>query len=336
MMRKLTRRHVLASGLCAPVIWAAGPAGARPSAVLDDAARFGQLRAIAVWSGGVELAARGYGKWNVEQATNVKSASKSVISALVGIAISRGTFSGVDERLSEILPEDFPVQRDPRLNELTISHLLSMQSGLTPQSGAAYAAWVTSDNWVRKALAAPMLERPGGRMLYSTASTHLLSAALAKRSGRTTLDLARDWLGQIPGFRIEAWQRDPQGIYIGGNEMAMSTRSLLAFGASYAAEGYAGGRSVIPLSWIRESWQRRTVSAFTKSGYGYGWFLAEMAGRQVNYGWGFGGQMIYVAPATADRSPVAIAMTSDPALPSGANGYRAQLHQIATEILTSI
>src|SRR5690606_733628 len=100
MMRKLTRRHVLASGLCAPVIWAAGPAGARPSAVLDDAARFGQLRAIAVWSGGVELAARGYGKWNVEQATNVKSASKSVISALVGIAISRGTFSGVDERLS--------------------------------------------------------------------------------------------------------------------------------------------------------------------------------------------------------------------------------------------
>ncbi len=318
------------------MIWGAGRAEARPSAVLDGAARFSQLRAIAVWSGGVEIAARGYRSWSPDQPTNIKSASKSVISALVGIAIDRGVFAGTDEPIAAILPDELPAAPDPKLESLTIGHLLSMQSGLAPQSGAAYANWVSSPDWVRHALAAKMVDRPGGRMLYSTASSHLLSAALMRRTGRSTLSIARDWLGGIPGFRIASWGRDPQGIYIGGNEMAMSTRSLLAFGASYASDGYAGGRGVIPPGWIRESWQKRTVSAMTGADYGYGWFLSRMAGRVVNYGWGFGGQMIYVAPASDGRAPVAIAMTSDPELPSGDNGYRAALHDLAAEILTAL
>ena len=67
-------------------------------------------------------------------------------------------------------------------------------------------------------------------MLYSTGSTHLLSAILTRRSGRSTLDLAREWLGPLEEFSIAAWERDPQGIHLGGNQMAMSPRSLAAFG----------------------------------------------------------------------------------------------------------
>nr|WP_246026670.1 serine hydrolase domain-containing protein [Paracoccus luteus] len=215
---------------------------------------------------------------------------------------------------------------------ITLGHLLSMQAGLQRQSGPNYGAWVSSRNWVRAALAAPFDAEPGGRMLYSTASSHLVSAILAKVSGRSTLALARDWLGGIPGFAIADWDRDPQGIHLGGNQMAMSTRSLLTFGAAYAA----GGGGVIPRPWIAESWRPRTASFFTGEDYGYGWFLSRIAGRPVRYGWGYGGQMIYVFPPAGGRAAAAVAITSDPDQPSAPTGYRADLHRMAGRIVTAL
>ena len=291
-----------------------------------------RLRAIAVWRDGEEVAARGFGGFTPDRATNIKSASKSIISALAGIAIARGLFSGPDHPVAEVLRADLPADPDPRLARLTLGHLLSMQAGLQRQSGPNYGAWVNSRNWVRAALAAPFEAEPGGRMLYSTASTHLVSAMLVRVSGRSTLALARDWL-DIPGFSIAAWDRDPQGIHLGGNQMAMSTRSLLCFGAAYAA----AGQGAIPPGWIAESWQSRTRSVFNGEEYGYGWFIGRIAGRPARYGWGYGGQMIYVFPAgAAGMVPVAIAMTSDPDLPSARSGYRDQLHDLAGRLLAAL
>ncbi|MFD2813539.1 serine hydrolase domain-containing protein [Paracoccus aerius] len=219
---------------------------------------------------------------------------------------------------------------------MTLGNLLSMQAGLERQSGANYGAWVSSRNWVRAALAAPFTQNPGGRMQYSTASTHLVSAILTRVTGRSTLDLARDWLDPVPGFRITDWERDPQGIYLGGNQMAMSTRSLLAFGAMYAQGGRAGGQQVVPEAWVEESWQSRTSSIFSGQGYGYGWFIGQASGRPVRYGWGYGGQMIYVFPASRGRPAAAIAMTSDPDQPSARTGYRNDLHVLADRIVQTL
>lgn len=284
-----------------------------------------QLRAVAVWRAGHEVAARGFGGFDPDRPTNIKSASKSIVSALAGIAIARGLFTGPDQKVAQVLRADLPDAPDPRLNQLTLGHLLSMQAGLERQSGPNYGAWVSSRNWVRAALAAPFVSEPGQGMLYSTASTHLVSAMLARASGRTTLDLAQDWL-TIPGFRITAWERDPQGIHLGGNQMAMSTRSLLAFGAAYAA----GGQGVIPAPWVADSWRPRTRSIFNGEEYGYGWFISRIGGRAVRYGWGYGGQMIYVFPGA---DPVAIAMTSDPDQPSARSGYRSELHALAGRLM---
>ena len=241
------------------------------------------------------------------------------------------------ERLENLRadPAGGPARRPgPRLARVTLGNLLSIQAGLERQSGANYGAWVSSRNWVRAALAAPFTQDPGGRMQYSTASTHLVSAILTRATGRSTLDLARDWLGEVPGFAITGWERDPQGIYLGGNQMAMSTRSLLAFGALYANGGRAGGRQVVPADWIAESWQVRTASIFTGQGYGYGWFLGRAGRRPVRYGWGYGGQMIYVFPATG-RQP-AVALTSDPDRPSARTGYRNDLHRLADRIVQAV
>lgn len=326
--RALIRCAALAPLLAAPSL---APAGLSP--ILSEAGALDRLRAIAVWRDGAEIAARGYGGFTSDRPTNIKSASKSIISALAGIAIGKGYLDGPNQPIAPLLDTDLPADPDPRLSRITLGNLLSMQAGLQRQSGANYGRWVGSPNWVRAALAVPFTQDPGGRMQYSTASTHLVSAILTRVTGRPTLDLARGWLGAIPEFRITGWERDPQGIYLGGNQMAMSTRSLLAFGATYAQDGRAGGQQMVPRDWIAESWRRRTSSIFSGQGYGYGWFIARMAGRDLRFGWGYGGQMIYVLPATRRDPAMAIAMTSDPDRPSARTGYRDDLHRLAVRIV---
>ncbi|MDN5569296.1 MAG: beta-lactamase family protein [Paracoccus sp. (in: a-proteobacteria)] len=336
----MNRRHLILTAALAPLLAAPCVAQASLAPILEQADRLQALRSIAMWrdddDGGQEIVAQGYHGFTPDTPTNIKSASKSIISALAGIAIGKGLLESTDQPIAPLLRSDLPADPDPRLMQVTLGQLLSMQAGLERQSGPNYGRWVNSGNWVRAALAAPFTQDPGGPMQYSTASTHLVAAILTRVTGRPLLDVARDWLGQIPGFRISGWDRDPQGIYMGGNQMAMSTRSLMAFGATYGRDGKASGRQVVPKSWIHDSWQPRTTSVFTAQGYGYGWFLGRLGGRPMRCGWGYGGQMLYVFPATFTRPSMVIAMTSDPDQPSANTGYRISLNRLAGQMVRAV
>lgn len=327
-------RAGLLAGLLA--IFTPGAAAEAPDGlaqVLDRAEALAPLETVIVAHEGMVLAERGYRGHSVSAPTNIKSASKVVISALVGLAIERGLLESVDQPIVELLPDDLPADPDPLLGEVTVSHLLSMQAGLERTSGEFYGRWVASPNWVRAALDKPFVDVPGGEMLYSTGSTHLLSAILTRASGRSTLALARDWLAPIEGFAIAAWDRDPQGIYLGGNQMAMSPRALLAFGEVYRRGGLlADGVRLIPEDWIAQSWTERTVSVLTHEGYGYGWFHGTFGGEPGVYAWGFGGQMLYIVPALQ----LTVVMTSDDTIPSESTGYLEALHALAGEIVTAV
>ena len=301
--------------------------------ILDRADDLEPLETVMVSVGGEIIAERGYEGNSVEDPTNIKSASKTVISALVGIAIDKGLIDGVDQPIADFLEDDFPEDADPRLEDVTVGNLLSMQAGLGPTSGPNYGRWVASRNWVRAALAQPFEDDPGGAMLYSTGSTHLLSAILTEVSGESTRDLAEEWFGAVDEFGIGGWERDPQGIYLGGNQMAMSPRSLLAFGEVYRNGGLAAdGTRVLPETWIEESWTPRTRSRFTGDGYGYGWFLQDIASEGVRFAWGFGGQMLYVVPSLE----LTVAMTSHENSPSAGNGYLDALHELMGEIIEAV
>ena len=302
-------------------------------AILDEAARLEALEVVIVARDGDIVAERGYGDHSPDDPTNIKSASKTVVSALVGMAIDKGVLEGVDQKVAALLPDDLPENADPRLADINVGHLLSMQAGLAPTSGPNYGRWVVSSNWVRSALAQPFETDPGGRMLYSTGSTHLLSAILTREGGESSLALARDWFAPVDDFAIAGWERDPQGIYLGGNQMAMSPRSLLAFGEVYRNGGLApDGTRVISEDWIEQSWIERTQSRFTGDGYGYGWFLRDIAGADVRYAWGYGGQMLYIVPELA----LSVVMTSDENSPSAANGHRDALHALMGEIIEAV
>lgn len=235
----------------------------------------------------------GHGRNDV---ANVKSVSKSIMSALVGIAIAEGHIAGVEQPIGEYFA---PVLSpgDASKAQITIEDLLTMQAGLETTSNRNYGAWVLSNNWIEFALRQPLESPPGQRMQYSTGNTHLLSAIVTQATGRNTLQFARDALGEPLGFHLAAWPRDPQGIYFGGNDMELTPRQMLAFGELYLNGGKANGKQVIPSEWVQASLQRRAESPREEGRfYGYGWWIREMAGFEAPYAWGFGGQFIVLVP----------------------------------------
>lgn len=254
-MKRRTALALIASFPLATAVRAQAPAtnaGLQP--ILKNAESLESLKAVIVSVDGKEAASQAYNGSSLNGSTNIKSASKSIISALVGMAIDRKVLEGADQPIASVLRSDFPDNPDPRLERVTIGNLLSMQSGLERMSGPNYGRWVSSRNWVRTALGSGFAGEPGGGMLYSTGSTHLLSAILTKASGRSTLALARDWFEPLDGFSIGGWERDPQGVYLGGNQMAMTARSLLAFGELYRRGGVTQeGERLISQGWIDQS-----------------------------------------------------------------------------------
>lgn len=314
---------------------AAAAAGAHPRATaqapapaLESAARAAaaqpRLHSLLVsWRG--ELILEHYARgWTRARLANIKSASKSVIATLVGIAIERGLIKGVDDQLVRFFPE-LRRDPDPRKQQITIADLLTMRTGLASTSGGNYGSWVSSRNWVRYALDRPMVSDPGTSMEYSTGTSHLLSAILTKVSGTSTRLFAQRTLMQPLGITLAPWQRDPQGIYMGGNEMQMTPRQMVAFGELYRNGGRVNGTQVVPARWVDTSCEPRTVSRWNPDQrYGYGWWIRDFDGQQACFAWGYGGQYILVF---RDLDLVVVT-TSSPTDSEERRGYRRELFEL--------
>jgi CubicO group peptidase (beta-lactamase class C family) len=259
------------------------------------AATLPRLQALVVARYGVIQAERRFRGPSLDLPVNVKSISKSIVSALVGIAIDQGKLRGVDQPIGPFFTR-YLKRSDSRVPQITVGQLLSMQSGLVRTSGPAYGSWVASRNWIEYVLTAPLGSEPGGPMVYSTGNSHVLSAILTQATGRSTYDYARTQLAKPLGISLPAWTRDPQGIYFGGNQMRLSAHALVRFGELYRNHGRLGDRQIVPEAWVEASWTPRTRSIFSGQLYGYGWFIAHAGEHPMYYAWGYGGQFIFVIP----------------------------------------
>ncbi|MDQ7732073.1 serine hydrolase [Halomonas sp. SpR1] len=272
----------------------------------------------------------------VASPANIKSLSKTVLAAVTGAAIEAGIVESAEQPMVELFGDHLPSGTGPRVNDITVAHLLALQAGLERTSGGNYGAWVASANWVNDAITRPFVDEPGGRMLYSTGTSHLLSAALTYASGETTHALAQRLLGKPLNITIQPWLRDPQGIYFGGNDMQLSPRALIEVGELYRNDGIVfdeagNGERVLPEGWVEESWQPRGTSRWTGDGYGYGWFITQLAGEDAFYGRGYGGQALFVIP----ERDLTVVITSDPNPPSPGGQFQQQLNSLVEGLLTA-
>lgn len=235
------------------------------------------------------------------RAVNVKSVSKTLLSPLVGIAIRDGLLEGVDQPLRDLLPDyyqrlDAAGGLDPRKNEIRLHHLLSMRSGIETASFGNYGAWVASPDWAYDQLRRPLVCDPGACHVYSTGNTHLISVILTRRTGRSLRRYMLDELFGPMGIGLAEWDRDPQGRYLGGNNMSLRPREMLRFGQLYADGGRYGGRQLVPTAWIEDSWSSFGASPWNGHGYGFLWWTEWWGGERAHFAWGYGGQYIIVVP----------------------------------------
>jgi CubicO group peptidase (beta-lactamase class C family) len=339
----LIRRRLL-TGLFGATLWGwtgLPAAGATPAPRQLDAARldqavakarrYDQLNSLIIARDGKIQFAEALRGPGLDGPVNIKSISKTLVATLTGVALDRGVLDSVEQQVAPFLNDLTAANADPRLNQITIDHLLTMRAGLERTSGPNYGRWVTSADWVRYAWNRPFVDQPGGRMLYSTGSYHLLAAVLTYATESNLLELARQWLGEPLAIQFPSWTRDPQGIYLGGNDMVLSPNALLRFGEMYRQGGVWRGNSVVSPEWIALAWTPRTYSPFSGDDYGYGWFINTVLGHPVRYARGYGGQLLYLVPDLG----LTLVVTSDPTRPARSAGYFGALKTLADAIIAA-
>lgn len=285
---------------------------------LDEIFNIGTVQSLVIQKNDQIIYEEYRGSIDGDEPTNIKSASKSIISLLVGIAIDKGFIEGVDQTIGDFFPEYFEENPDSAKAAITIRDLLTMRSGLETTSFRNYGRWVMSSNWVDFTLDQPFAEQPGGRMVYSTGTSHLLSVILTKATGMSTRAFANEYLFGPMDIRIGGWDRDPQGYYMGGNNLAVAPLDLLKIGELMMNVGEYGGQQLISKDWIMESVQVYTRSNFNPYNYGYMWWRRPVGNYQIFFAWGNGGQYIMILP----ELDAIISITSDLGRSTGSRRYQ--------------
>ena len=264
--------------------------------IFEKADAITSVRSVLIQQNGELLSEEYFNGRKANQPYNIKSASKSIMGLLVGIAIEEGFIPSVEEPISTYFSEYFEEHPDPEKEAITIRNLLSMQAGLRSTSSGNYGAWVLSKNWVEFALDQDFVEEIDGRMVYSTGTTHLLSVIVAKASGMSTKAFAEKYLFDPLDITVGGWDRDPQGFYMGGNNLALTPRDMLKIGQLLLDDGEHEGQTLVTKSWIKDSFQTYTYSNYNPYGYGYQWWNQQLGDIHVFFAWGHGGQYIFMMP----------------------------------------
>ncbi len=267
------------------------------SEIQHRASSINSLSSLLIQQKGQLLSAKYYNGLSQGETTNLKSASKSIISLLIGIAIDKGYIESLDQTIEPYFKNYFAAHPDSVKENITLKDLITMRSGLETTSFHNYGRWVTSDNWVRFALDQPMEGRPGGDMAYSTGTSHLLSVILTKATGMSTKAFAEKYLFEPMDIEVGGWDRDPQGYYMGGNNLALSPRDMLKIGQMILDDGIYQGQRIISSQWLQDSFRTYTRSNYNPYNYGYMWWKKPVGQYQVHFAWGYGGQYIFMIPA---------------------------------------
>lgn len=243
----------------------------------------------------------------------VWSVTKSVVSALVGVAVDDGLLT-VDTPLTTLLGDVASAHPD-----LTVEHLLTMRSGLDiGDSDGGFRQLDGADDWVAAVLGEPQAAPPGERFRYCSACVHLLTAVLDELTGDVAAFADARLFAPLELGEV-AWDRasDGSGLPIGGWGLQLSAWQLARLGQLFLDGGVWQGEQVVPAAWVETSTTAHVELGEDFAGwqvaYGYLWWVHDNGAYAAT---GRGGQLVVVVPG----SDLVVATTADL---SDAEAYRA-------------
>lgn len=227
---------------------------------------------------------------------DLHSATKSVTSALIGIALGEGCIDSVDHKVVDFFQDRTIANMDSRKQAITLEDLLTMTSGLEWSDVWEFGLW-PSDDQVQFVLDRPMAHEPGTVWRYCSGGVHLLSAVINGTAGGTNA-FAKEHLFDPLGISDYFWTRDPQGLPWGDAWLWMTPLDMAKFGYLFLHNGTWDGQQIVPAEWVAES-TRSQWSFDDHEGYGYLWWTDNQTTTYDSYHYearGAEGQRIFVIP----------------------------------------
>ena len=238
----------------------------------------------------------------------MQSVSKSVTSALIGIAIARGEIPGVDVKVMTYF-SDLGIPPDPRRDAMALRDVLTMTTGIRwDEESTDYtdprnncAVMESKDDWVRYVLEQPMAEQPGKVFVYNSGATELLSYLIWKTTGKQADDYAKEHLFGPLGIDFH-WKRTPKGLADTEGGLYLVPRDLAKLGELYMKDGVWRGERILPKGWVADSVTPRVDTHEKEFRYGYQWWVPPAiapSGAKPSptfAAWGYGGQFLFVVP----------------------------------------
>jgi CubicO group peptidase (beta-lactamase class C family) len=240
---------------------------------------------------------------------NLKSCTKSIVSALVGIAIEQGYIESAQQPVLDLFPERTAANLTADKEAMTLENVLTMATGLKCQDSylynwRGYDEMRQSPDWVQFMLDLPMAEEPGTRFEYCNGASFLLSAIIQETTGMTALEFAEQHLFTPLGISDTAWPSNPQGIVLGWGALRMRPHDMAKIGYLYLNEGLWDGEQVVSSAWVEASTRKHISAGTLEDGYGYQWWV-DVSGTYMALG--TRGQYIVVVP----EKEMVVVFTSD-------------------------
>ncbi|MGD8793579.1 MAG: serine hydrolase [Anaerolineae bacterium] len=254
---------------------------------------------------------------SVDQLSSRASVTKSVTSALVGIALEQGCLSSVDQKMIEFFPELADKIQDPRKKQITIRQMLQMRAGYPwEESNAELFNLMFSGFRTSNLVDVPLVRDPGTGFDYSNMTTHLLGIIVARACDTDLKSYAQEYLFSPLGGEVGYWLLGWEDYYIGFADMEFTARDMAKFGQLYLDGGQFEGRQIVPAEWVHDSlqiysedaWYFRVGKNWKDSGYGYQWWSIRAGDHRYSLAWGHGGQQI----ALVDEMDLVVVATADP------------------------
>jgi CubicO group peptidase (beta-lactamase class C family) len=270
--------------------------------------------------------------FTAEDTTHVWSITKSVVSTLIGIAISDGIIDSLDQTLGELLPRQRP-SMSAAVAAVTLRELMTMSGGFPgtdPEYETVERMFASRTDFVAYLLMEGQAAEAGTQFLYSNTSSHLvaavLAAALRRAEGdhpRSVVDYAREklfdplgidtdpaFVGPLPDTEAAdfaeagfGWGTDPQDIPVGAFGLRLTAADLVKFGELYLNDGAWHGRQLVPAEWVEQV----TTPSELQPQYGLMWWLYTWNGHRVYAARGYEGQLIVVVPDQESVTAIASA-----------------------------
>ena len=238
------------------------------------------------------------------------SVSKSVTSALVGIAVHEGHIRDILEPVTAYVPSLIGTGYDG----VAIKHVLQMSSGIrfteiyadrSSDFGRIAPRSIGLGGPIEDVLVTLTNEQPPGTFnKYASADAQVLGMVLREAVGMDLAEYTETRLWSPAGMESDAyWLTDSSGMESAFGGLNATLRDMARFGGIYLQEGYWNQQQIIPEEWVLASHTPdadhllpgRNPQSDSVLGYGYQWWVPE--GDYNDYlALGIHGQAIYVNP----------------------------------------